>query len=117
MPAPRDLSSILKSWDKREQKALTIINMEKRYSAFSQLNIDALKIQVKYDAESSEEAQIVERRQRYGAYQRKIQQDANEQAQKKYNDPFIIVKFDDLGALVRDQEAIQANFLLHLRYV
>ncbi len=110
-----DLQSILKSFDKREKKFLAIVNPEKRYYAFSQLDIDAMKLQVQYAAGSSEEEQIMGRRERYGSYQRIIQQDVNEQARRKYGNPFVVVQFDDLGVLVRDQEAIQANLQLQLR--
>lgn len=116
MATSKDLPSLLSLFDRRESKAVNIVEPGERYYALQQLNIEAMKLQVQYGVGSPEEQQITERRGRYSALQRGVQQEANRQLQQKYKDPFVMVQFDEFGALVRDQEALRANFVLNLRY-
>lgn len=117
MDKANSLQSILASFDRREKRACKVADPQQRYCVVEQLGIDAMKQQVQYEAGSREEQQIAERRQRYGTLQRRAQQEANRQVQRKYDDPFVIVQFDEIGALVKDQEALEAHRVLSLQYV
>ena len=110
-----DICNILKDLDKKEQKVLELKDYNRRYNKLTKLGIELMKLRAFYELDQNQKEQVIERSCRYASYKHDIWEIEDRKAKKKHG-PFATIRFDDIGILVQDQEAIRANAILLRRH-
>ena len=113
MPTFYDASKILERFEKivlNENLAFHIADPDKRYVAFHRLMIDCMVLLELYPLSERERQYLALKEHAYSEHMNIADKIIDKRAKKKYG-PFCVVKHDNIGMIVENQEAIHANAL------
>ncbi len=110
-----NLDELILNLDRGEKSVLKEHSLSLRYRGLQRLGVACMKLYALYDPTPKQQQELEKRSARYTQHKSILHEKLNAQVRKKYNNPCMFVRFDNIGSIVEDPEAIRASAILLAR--